>query len=93
MKGNPSQSELIYVNDLVDLLCECRTHPRRDLIGALQIPTLPILSAGGSDEESIKAHNGKDRASLHSDYEHPCRFGSDWSIWRFSPRTPDAQPK
>ena len=66
MKGNPSQSELIYVNDLVDLLCERRTHPRRDLIGALQIPTLSILSAGGSDEESIKSHNGKDRASLHS---------------------------
>jgi hypothetical protein len=63
------------------------------VIGALQIATLSILSAGGSDEEYIKAHNGNDRASLHSNYEHPCRFGSDWSTRRLSPQTRDAQPK
>ena len=58
--------------------------------------TLLICNASIKREVLTKnqmAHDGKDRASLHSDYEYSCRIVSDGSIWRFSPHTPDAHPK
>jgi len=58
--------------------------------------TLSICNASIKWEaltKNQKAHDGKDRASLHFDYEYSYRIVSDGFIWRFSARTLDAQPK